>query len=168
MATFLRLTNELIDVAAASSSSETGERRVRDATEALLPLLAPGNEADGALSVVTTFVQLLQEGGAALLESVRRLGGHCACLPSHQSSWEEMEAMISATANAVEALCQGNNILDFSSSWVFSSVSCYSRSALTHTCTPHSARHTALHHFDSSFCSGRLYASEHCGCAAGV
>lgn len=122
MATFLRLTNELIDVATASSSSETGGSRVRDITEALLPLLAPGNEADGALSVVTTFVQLLQEGGAALLDSVRRLGGHCACLPSHKSSWKEMEAMISATANAVEALCQGNNVLDFSSSCVFSSV----------------------------------------------
>lgn len=108
---------------------------MRDVTETLLPLLAPGNETDGALSVVTTFVQLLQQGGAAVFESVKRLGGHCACLPSHKSSWEEMEAMIRATVKAVEALCQGNNILlAFSVSCV--SFSCFFLSltrALTNT-----------------------------------
>jgi hypothetical protein len=104
--------------------------------EALLPLLAPGDEADGALSVVTTFVQSLQRGNAALLESVRRLGGHCACLPSHQSSWEEMEAMISETAKVVEALCQGNTILGFSASCVSSS--CF---VVAHPCA-HSTKQT--------------------------
>lgn len=109
--TFQRLTNELIEVAAASSASpspETGERE-RVVMEAFRPLLAPAHEADDALPVVTAFVQLLRQGGAALVDSVRRLGGHCAYLPSHQSSWEEMEAMIRATAKAAEALCQGKD-----------------------------------------------------------
>lgn len=115
MATFLRLTNELIDVAAAAASSwcssvEAGERGLEDITEDLLPLLAPDKEADSPLSVITTFVKLLQQGSAALLETVRGLG-HCACLPSHRSSWDEIEAMISGTVNAIEALCQGNDIL---------------------------------------------------------
>ncbi|GAB5035147.1 upf0489 protein c5orf22 homolog [Nannochloropsis oceanica] len=112
MATFLRLTDELMDVAAATalsrcSSVEAGERGLGDITEDLLPLLVPGNGPDSVLSVITSFVKLLQEGEPALLESVRGLG-HCACLPSHRSSWGEIEAMVSGTVNAVEALCQAH------------------------------------------------------------
>lgn len=148
---FLRLTNELVDVATvASSSSERDERKMRDVMEALLPLLGPGNEADGTLSVITTFVQLLQQAGAALLESIRRLGGHCACLPSHQSSWEEMEVMISATVNAMETLCQGNNSLGFSRLLLVSPLvsSLPLTRALTQQNKRHSARHAAFNHSD--------------------
>lgn len=106
MAAFLRLTRELINLFEVSGVSMTNER-VTAIREELDPLMGSNLPRETSQSVTNAFVEVLARGDSALFEILRSLGGHCASLPSHCSSWEEIDAMIAQTAKAVEGLCQG-------------------------------------------------------------
>jgi len=106
MAAFLRLTRELINLFEVSGVSMTNER-VTAIREELDPLMGSNLPRETSQSVTNAFVEVLARGDSAIFEILRSLGGHCASLPSHCSSWEEIDAMIAQTAKAVEGLCQG-------------------------------------------------------------